>query len=93
MNSPAPPDSRSRPELVRVRAPREGWPNQQGTWGTVLAVPPSRRERLRKLGLGADGLPLGIQVVAPRKQDHLSIAVAMTLEDALGGWRPPSRFA
>ena len=45
------------------------------------------------LGLGADGLPLGIQVVAPRKQDHLSIAVAMTLEDALGGWRPPSRFA
>jgi fatty acid amide hydrolase 2 len=41
------------------------------------------------LGLGRDGLPLGMQVVAPRGQDHRSIAVAMALEDALGGWIPP----
>jgi fatty acid amide hydrolase 2 len=42
------------------------------------------------LGLGSDGLPLGIQVVAAHGRDHLAIAVAMELESALGGWTPPS---
>jgi fatty acid amide hydrolase 2 len=45
------------------------------------------------LGLGARGLPLGVQVIAPRRSDHLSIAVAMALETMLGGWQPPGRFA
>lgn len=42
------------------------------------------------LGLSRAGLPLGVQVVAPRGQDHRSIAVAMALERAVGGWVPPS---
>ncbi|EYF07868.1 amidase [Chondromyces apiculatus] len=42
------------------------------------------------LGLGTEGLPLGVQVVAPHAHDHLSIAVAGHLEAALGGWIPPS---
>lgn len=42
------------------------------------------------LGLGADGLPLGIQVVGAHGCDHLTIAVALELESALGGWVPPS---
>lgn len=41
------------------------------------------------LGLDPTGLPLGVQVVAPRDCDHLSIAVAQWLEDAMGGWVPP----
>jgi Asp-tRNA(Asn)/Glu-tRNA(Gln) amidotransferase A subunit family amidase len=41
------------------------------------------------LGLGARGLPLGVQVVAAHGQDHLTIAVALALEEALGGWVPP----
>ncbi len=45
------------------------------------------------LGLDASGLPLGVQVVAPRRRDHLSIAVAMALETAMGGWVSPKRFA
>lgn len=45
------------------------------------------------LGLDARGLPLGVQVVAPRRQDHLSIAVAMALETVMGGWQSPKRFA
>jgi len=44
------------------------------------------------LGLDARGLPLGVQVVASRRQDHLSIAVAMALETMLGGWVAPKRF-
>ncbi|AKT40815.1 amidase [Chondromyces crocatus] len=42
------------------------------------------------LGLNRDGLPLGVQVVAPHARDHMSIAVAQQLEKSLGGWTPPS---
>ena len=42
------------------------------------------------LGLDGNGLPLGMQVIAPRGRDHRSIAVAMALERALGGWIPPT---
>jgi fatty acid amide hydrolase 2 len=42
------------------------------------------------LGLGTKGLPVGVQVVARRDRDHVTIAVALELERALGGWvRPP----
>jgi fatty acid amide hydrolase 2 len=43
------------------------------------------------LGLGRKGLPLGIQVVGPRGCDHRTIAVAVALENVLGGWTPPAR--
>jgi fatty acid amide hydrolase 2 len=42
------------------------------------------------LGLGAEGLPLGVQVVAAPGRDHVSIAVALALERVFGGWVPPS---
>lgn len=42
------------------------------------------------LGLGSEGLPLGIQVVANHHQDHLTLAVASELEKAFGGWVCPS---
>ena len=35
----------------------------------------------------ADGLPLSVQVIARRGNDHLTVAVAAALERALGGWR------
>uniref|UniRef100_A0A3Q3JS04 Amidase domain-containing protein n=2 Tax=Monopterus albus TaxID=43700 RepID=A0A3Q3JS04_MONAL len=41
------------------------------------------------LGLGEEGLPLGVQVVAGKLQDHLTLAVALYLEKAFGGWRDP----
>jgi fatty acid amide hydrolase 2 len=41
------------------------------------------------LGLDADGLPLGVQVAAAHHNDHLTIAVALELERAFGGWVPP----
>lgn len=44
------------------------------------------------LGLNQKGLPLGVQVVSSPGQDHLSIAVAIALEEAFGGWvMPPER--
>ncbi|KAM6909571.1 fatty-acid amide hydrolase 2-B [Xenentodon cancila] len=41
------------------------------------------------LGLDEEGLPLGVQVVAGKKQDHLTLAVALYLEKTFGGWRVP----
>lgn len=41
------------------------------------------------LGLNDSGLPLGIQVAALHGKDHVTIAVALELEKAFGGWKPP----
>jgi len=41
------------------------------------------------LGLDERGLPLGVQVAARPGNDHLTLAVAQTLERALGGWIAP----
>ena len=42
------------------------------------------------LGLDADGLPLGVQVVGARGSDATTIAVARALEEDFGGWVPPT---
>lgn len=42
-------------------------------------------------GLDDDGVPTGVQVVGRHGQDHVTIAVAQALEQALGGWVPPWR--
>ncbi|MCB9531886.1 MAG: amidase [Myxococcales bacterium] len=41
------------------------------------------------VGLSSEGLPLGVQIVAPHGADHRSIRVAEVLEVELGGWVPP----
>lgn len=41
------------------------------------------------LGLNEEGLPLGVQVAGVHGNDSLTIAVALELEKAFGGWVPP----
>lgn len=41
------------------------------------------------MGLDEDGVPRGVQVVAAHGRDHVSIAVALALEEATGGWSAP----
>ncbi|XP_056156388.1 fatty-acid amide hydrolase 2-B [Lampris incognitus] len=41
------------------------------------------------LGLSKEGLPLGVQVVAGKLQDRLTLAMALYLEKTFGGWRDP----
>lgn len=41
------------------------------------------------LGLGSEGLPVGIQAVANYNNDRLCLAVANELEKAFGGWVSP----
>lgn len=38
------------------------------------------------------GLPLGVQVAGVHGNDHVTVAVALELERAFGGWVPPSRW-
>jgi fatty acid amide hydrolase 2 len=73
-------------------APRHGW-----TVGRPWLFTPSAMFNLAgvpvtevPLGLTARGLPLGVQVAAAPGCDHISIAVALELERAFGGWVPPS---
>ncbi|XP_065342069.1 fatty-acid amide hydrolase 2-B isoform X2 [Cloeon dipterum] len=41
------------------------------------------------LGLSRDGLPIGIQVIGGLLSDRLTLAMALELEKAFGGWVPP----
>jgi fatty acid amide hydrolase 2 len=41
------------------------------------------------LGLNDRGLPLGVQVAALHGNDHMTVAAALELEKAFGGWVPP----
>ncbi|XP_041925832.1 fatty-acid amide hydrolase 2-A-like [Alosa sapidissima] len=41
------------------------------------------------LGLSREGLPLGVQVISWKLQDRLTLATALYLEKAFGGWRDP----
>jgi amidase len=43
-----------------------------------------------RCGTSPDGLPIDVQVVTGPWQDNLAMAIAGTLESALGGFRPPS---
>lgn len=44
------------------------------------------------MGLDADGLPTGVQLVASHGHDHRTIRAAQHLEQRFGGWTPPARL-
>ncbi len=43
------------------------------------------------MGLAANGLPIGLQVIAAENQDHLCLSVARILETGFGGWQAPKK--
>lgn len=79
------------PPFARV-APRHGrtigrpWVLTHAAVFNMLQLPVTQVP----LGLGSHGLPLGVQVVACRDEDHKAVAVALELERAFGGWVPPT---
>ncbi|MEM7426437.1 MAG: amidase [Pseudomonadota bacterium] len=42
------------------------------------------------VGLSAEGLPLGVQIVGPCQEDLTCLAVARLIEEAFGGFQPPA---
>ncbi|CAF3277487.1 unnamed protein product [Rotaria socialis] len=74
-------------------APVHGWPVLMNTFDYIycgiinaLGLPSTQCP----LGLDSKQLPLGIQCVAARGHDNLTLAVAQEIEQAMGGWVPPS---
>ena len=61
------------------------WNGSIGALLLPVAVPP--------IGLTPDGLPVGVQVIAPHLEDRTAVAVAGHLERLLGGFVPPPAFA
>jgi amidase len=58
-----------------------GWSALIGSAYLPVTVPP--------IGRTADGLPVGIQVVAPYLHDRTALAFARCISDVLGGYEPP----
>jgi fatty acid amide hydrolase 2 len=44
------------------------------------------------MGIGKEGVPVGVQVAGTPGNDHVTIRVALELERAFGGWVPPGRL-
>jgi len=73
--------------------PIHGWPVLFNTFDYIycgiinaLGLPSTQCP----LGLDRQQLPLGIQCIAGRARDRLSLAVAQEIEQYAGGWVPPS---
>lgn len=58
-----------------------GWNAMVGSAYLPVTVPP--------IGRTAEGLPIGIQVVAPYLHDRTALAFARCVSDVLGGYEPP----
>ena len=46
-----------------------------------------------RAGTSPEGLPIGVQLVAPAWREDLSLAAARIVEKALGGWKPAPLFS
>jgi fatty acid amide hydrolase 2 len=74
-------------------APYHGWPLLMNTFDYIycgiinaLGLPSTQCP----LGLDKQQLPLGIQCIASRGHDRLTLAVAQEIEEFRGGWVSPS---
>ncbi|MFO0676481.1 MAG: amidase [Polyangiaceae bacterium] len=75
-------------------APKHGWalvPPVMWVYTAIVNVMGLPSTQV-PLGLDANGVPLGVQVVGKRGDDARTIAVALELERAFGGWTPPRGF-
>jgi amidase len=45
------------------------------------------------IGLSAEGLPIGVQIVGPWLEDRTPLKLAELIEQAYGGFVPPARMA
>ncbi|MFA1546988.1 amidase [Actinomadura chokoriensis] len=62
------------------------------TWSGMINMPllPSA---MAPIGLTREGLPVGIQIVAPYLEDRTATRFAGLLRDLVGGFRPPAGYA
>jgi amidase len=64
----------------------------QGAWSglaTLCGLPATAMP----VGLGANGLPVGVQIVGPYLEDRSTLAFAELAEREFGGFTPPPDYA
>jgi amidase len=76
---PALPHGASRDDAHRGSNTYTSAYNMTGWPGTVV-----------RAGTSPDGLPIGVQAIARPWREDVSLALAMRIEEALGGWQRPS---
>ena len=59
------------------------------TFASLAGIPAT----VAPVGLTRDGLPVGIQILAPMWEDATSIEFAALLAERIGGFTPPPQFA
>ena len=64
-----------------------GWPHTSFTHHYNLSGLPAAVVRA---GTSSGGLPIGVQVAAGPWKEEVTLIIAGLIEDALGGWQPPS---
>lgn len=76
------------PSYTRV-APRHHWPlvTPMDAGCTCIFNPFEFPATVVPVGFHPNGLPISVQVIGARGSDHLTIAVAMAIERAFGGWK------
>jgi len=52
--------------------------------GNLVGVPAA----VVRCGTSPEGLPVGVQIIAPKWRDDIALAVADYLEQTMGGWEP-----
>ncbi len=75
-------------------APRHDEVDLPGRWDGVSYTTPFSLTgwpaAVVRAGSSAEGLPIGVQLVAAPWRDDVALAAAACVEETLGGWRPPA---
>ena len=78
--------------LCPVEAAPAGPRNASGGPGATYTAPHSLVSlpcAVVRAGTSAEGLPIGVQIVARPWHDHVALALASAVESRLGGWHKP----
>jgi amidase len=77
------------PALPHGFATHQDFPNERITGYTKPYSMAGWPSVVVRAGSSAEGLPIGVQIVAGPWREDVVLAIAQCLETALGGWRPP----
>jgi len=87
------PHDHSRPQFERRITTSDGkWTQEDYNYWSVFASVAGLPATVAPAGRTRDGLPAGIQIVAPMWEDGTSIEFAALLADLVGGFTPPAGY-
>ena len=75
--------------IPESRQPSQG--HEQLFWAGIT-IAPYLPSTVIPAGVGPDGLPIGVQIVADHLQDHTALTAERRIESAAGGFVPAPDF-